>query len=89
MRATHLPADFNTRRQEAILATGIIKRLVRDRGFGFIQPNGEAEDIFFHNSAVASGAFDSLNEGQQVEFEKERDPRDARRSRAGNVRVVG
>ena len=70
------------------MATGTIKRLVRDRGFGFIQPTGESEDIFFHNSAIAGGMFDSLNEGQQVEFDKEADPRDSRRSRAANVRLV-
>ena len=71
------------------MATGTIKRLVRDRGFGFIQPTGESEDIFFHNSALAPGAFDQLNEGQTVEFDKEPDPRDSRRSRAANVRVSG
>jgi CspA family cold shock protein len=70
------------------MATGTIKRLVRDRGFGFIQPTGESEDIFFHSSAIAAGTFDSLNEGQQVEFDKEADPRDSRRSRAANVRLV-
>jgi len=71
------------------VATGQIKRLVRDRGFGFIQPAGESEDIFFHSSSVASGMFDSLNEGQTVEFDKEADPRDSRRSRAANVRIAG
>jgi CspA family cold shock protein len=70
------------------MATGTIKRLVRDRGFGFIQPAGESEDVFFHNSAVAGGSFDSLNEGQQVEFEKQADPRDSRKSRAANVRLI-
>ena len=71
------------------MASGQIKRLVRDRGFGFIRPDGESEDIFFHSSAVASGMFDSLNEGQNVEFEKEADPRDSRKTRAANVRVSG
>jgi CspA family cold shock protein len=70
------------------MATGTIKRLVRDRGFGFIQPTGESEDVFFHTSAVTGGAFDSLNEGQQVEFDKQADPRDSRKSRAANVRLV-
>lgn len=71
------------------MATGQIKRLVRDRGFGFIRPEGATEDIFFHGSAVQSGAFDDLNDGQNVEFDTEPDPRDSRRSRAINVRVVG
>jgi len=70
------------------MATGQIKRLVRDRGFGFILPAGASEEVFFHTSSLAPGAFDQLSEGQTVEFDKEADPRDARRSRAANVRVA-
>ena len=70
------------------MATGQIKRLVRDRGFGFIQPTGESTDIFFHSTSLAAGGFAELSEGQNVEFDKEADPRDARRVRAANVRVV-
>ena len=44
------------------MATGQIKRLARDRGFGFIRPAGETEDIFFHSSAVLGEQFDNLNE---------------------------
>jgi CspA family cold shock protein len=68
------------------MPNGQIKRLVRDRGFGFIRPEGESQDIFFHSSATR-GLFDSLNEGQNVEFDKENDPRDPNRSRAVNIRV--
>jgi CspA family cold shock protein len=70
------------------MATGQIKRLVRDRGFGFIRPEGASEDIFFHSSAVSGVLFDQLNEGQNVEFEREPDPRDPKRSRAVNIHVV-
>ena len=71
------------------MATGQIKRLVRDRGFGFIRPEGAAEDIFFHSSAMEAGIFDQLNVGQSVEFDREADPRDPNRSRAINVRAQG
>jgi CspA family cold shock protein len=71
------------------MATGQIKRLVRDRGFGFIRPEGASEDIFFHSSSLQSGVFDQLSEGQNVEFDKEADPRDPQRSRATNVRIAG
>ena len=67
---------------------GQIKRMARDRGFGFIRPEGASEDIFFHVSAVQAGGFDDLNEGQTVEFDKTADERDPRRSRAINVRPV-
>ena len=70
------------------MAAGTIKRLVRDRGFGFIQPDGAAEEVFFHSSAVESPTFDELNEGQRVEFETEPDPRQSQRSRAIHVRRV-
>ncbi len=68
------------------MATGTIKRLIRDRGFGFIQPQGATEEVFFHSSAVRQPTFDELNEGQQVEFEIEPDPRQPRRRRAVHVR---
>jgi cold shock CspA family protein len=70
------------------LATGHVKRLIRDRGFGFIQEAGASEDTFFHSSAVPAGSFDDLTEGQAVEFDKGADPRDPRKSQAINVRPV-
>ena len=66
---------------------GEIKRLERDRGFGFIRPDGASEDVFFHTSALQGLVFDNLREGQTVEFEKQADERDPRKSRAVNVRV--
>lgn len=67
--------------------TGEIKRLDRDRGFGFIRPTGATEDVFFHSSVLQGLVFDQLNEGQAVEFETQPDERDPRRTRAVNVRV--
>ena len=46
---------------------GTIKKLVSDRGFGFIQ--GERGELFFHHSAVVGTAFDGLHEGQAVEYQ--------------------
>jgi CspA family cold shock protein len=70
------------------MATGTIKRLVSDRGFGFIQVGGTTEEIFFHKSAVDSPSFDELREGEGVEFETEPDPRQPQRSRAIHIRRV-
>lgn len=47
--------------------TGIIKRLVADKGFGFIK-SGETE-YFFHRSSVKNAKFEDLREGQEVTFE--------------------
>ncbi len=70
------------------MATGQIQRMAKDRGFGFIRPDGESEDLFFHSSGVQGGVFDSLTEGQKVEFDKGADDRDPRKMRALNVRPV-
>jgi cold shock protein len=71
------------------MATGTVASL-RDRGFGFIAPDGAPArgDIFFHRSAVADDSFDRLVVGQRVSFDAEPDPRDATRRRAVNVRSV-
>ena len=68
------------------MATGTIKRLVKDRGYGFILPEGSSEELFFHKSALESGSFDELAEGGTVEFETEPDPRRPERTQAAKVR---
>lgn len=47
---------------------GTIKKLVADKGFGFI--SGDRGDLFFHISAVEGTTFDALYEGQTVEYEE-------------------
>jgi CspA family cold shock protein len=49
------------------MPVGKIKKLVQDKGFGFIQTDS-GEDVFFHHSTVADRGFDGLTEGQQVEY---------------------
>jgi len=49
---------------------GTIKRL-NDRGFGFITPEGEDKDVFFHRNDLVDVDFNDLNEGDKVTFEKE------------------
>ena len=46
---------------------GTIKKLVADRGFGFIK--GEQGELFFHRSEVQGVAFEELREGQKVEYQ--------------------
>jgi CspA family cold shock protein len=49
--------------------TGTIKRIVRDKGFGFIVPDDGSDDVFFHRSRLAPKVeFDELREGDEVEF---------------------
>jgi CspA family cold shock protein len=49
------------------MPAGTIKKLVHDKGFGFIATS-DGTDVFFHHSAVADRQFDNLEEGQSVEY---------------------
>lgn len=46
---------------------GKIKKLVTDRGFGFIE--GDRGDLFFHHSEVQGATLEELREGQMVDYE--------------------
>jgi CspA family cold shock protein len=50
---------------------GTIKRVIRDRGFGFIRA-ADGLEVFFHRTSLQQLNFDSLREGERVEFEMER-----------------
>ncbi len=50
------------------MVKGTIRRLM-DRGYGFIKTEQE-EDLFFHRNDLEGVEFNSLSEGQEVEFEK-------------------
>ena len=63
---------------------GTIKRLVTDKGFGFIAA-GDGNEYFFHNSACTGVRFDELREGQNVTFERGQGPKGPR---AENVRLA-
>ena len=62
---------------------GKIKRLVSDRGFGFVE--GDRDDMFFHHSDVEGVSFEDLREGQTLEYEIGRGPKGPRATR---VRLV-
>lgn len=49
--------------------TGTIKKIVGDRGFGFIAREGEAKDLFFHSKDVSGVTFEELREGDTVSFD--------------------
>ncbi len=66
------------------MAKGTINKLM-DRGFGFIKTE-EEKDLFFHRNDLQGLAFESLQEGQEVEFEVERTEKGLN---AKNVRPVG
>ena len=75
---------FQSQTWEVTMPTtqGTIKRLVSDKGFGFIMAES-GQEYFFHQSACAN--FASLREGQAVTFETGQGPKGPR---AENVRPV-
>jgi CspA family cold shock protein len=56
---------------------GVIKRLVGDKGFGFIHA-GDQVEYFFHRSAVTGVAYEDLREGDTVTFERSEGPKGPR-----------
>jgi len=64
-------------------SNGTIKRLVSDKGFGFIEAE-DGSEYFFHQSACSGTPFDDLREGQSVTFDKGQGPKGPR---AENVRL--
>jgi CspA family cold shock protein len=57
------------------MATGTVKWFNGSKGFGFISPAGGGDDVFVHHSAIQSGGYKSLAEGQHVTFNTERGPK--------------
>ena len=65
--------------------TGLVKWFNESKGFGFITPDNGSKDVFVHFSAIQSGGFKTLSEGQKVEFTIE----DGKKGpSAGNVYAV-
>ena len=60
------------------------KRVIRDRGFGFISAE-DGQEIFFHRSALEGIDFDALEEGNSVEFNVGRGPKGLR---AENIKMI-
>ena len=66
---------------------GTVKWFNSQKGFGFIQPEDGAKDVFVHISAVERAGLPGLNEGQKVSFELTADRRTGKSS-ADNLRAL-
>jgi len=64
------------------LTTGVVKRWLGLRGYGFIKCD-DGTEVFVHNSEIQGKS--SLTEGEKVEFEIQKSPKGPR---AVNVRAV-
>jgi CspA family cold shock protein len=55
------------------MATGTVKWFNSPKCFGFIAPAGGSKDVFVHVTALERAGIDSLDDGQAVSFDLERD----------------
>jgi cold shock protein len=68
------------------MPSGVVKWFNGQKGFGFIQPDDGGNDVFVHISAVERAGLRSLNEGQKVSYELERDQKSGKMS-AGQLQA--
>lgn len=66
--------------------TGTVKWFNDTKGFGFITPHNGTKDCFVHRSAISGKGFNSLKEGDRVEFDV---VSGAKGPKAENVVVTG
>ena len=60
------------------MTTGTIKKVISDRGFGFITAEDGKEYFFHRDGLTASINFDRLAGGERVTFDVEQSPKGAR-----------
>lgn len=68
------------------MSTGTVKWFNGQKGFGFIKPDDGGGDVFVHISAVERAGLRTLNEGDKITFDLERDRRSGKMA-AANLQV--
>jgi CspA family cold shock protein len=48
--------------------TGIVRKWLSDKGYGFITPDDGSDDLFVHQSVIDMEGFRQLEESQRVEY---------------------
>ena len=67
------------------MAIGTVKWFNPTKGYGFIQPEDGGTDVFVHISAVERSELGTIDEGDRVAYDIEKDKRSGKSS-AGNLR---
>jgi CspA family cold shock protein len=77
---------------------GTIKNIAPARGFGFIEPSGSGQDVYFHATDIGNEVFQRLEPGQAVKYElvklteeqreKRREMKEKPKPKAGRVELI-
>jgi len=71
--------------KEKSMTQGTVKWFNAEKGFGFIEQDGDGPDVFVHYSAIDTTGYKTLDDGQRVEFNTTQGPKGPQ---AENVRPV-
>jgi len=56
--------------RKGFVMTGTIKKIIRQKGYGFISPDDGSGDVFFHRGSLAPrNQIEDFNEGDTVQFQ--------------------
>lgn len=66
----HVGRDRRQPKHHEAPAEGIVARVSRDSGYGFIE-TADGREVYFHRNSVADGGFDDVNAGTLVRFAEE------------------
>lgn len=66
------------------MPAGKVKKIVFEKGFGFIQPDGGGDDVFFHHSSLTDMRIEDLGLGDTVSYDIEQG-KEGKGPRAVNV----
>ncbi|EJC82463.1 cold shock protein [Rhizobium leguminosarum bv. trifolii WSM2297] len=66
--------------KDIVMSTGTVKWFNATKGFGFIQPDDGAADVFVHISAVERAGMRDLKDGQKLSYELVRDNKSGKMS---------
>jgi CspA family cold shock protein len=69
-----------------VVATGTVKWFSNDKGYGFITPDEDGDDLFVHHTGIGGSGFKTLAEGAKVEYTPEQGPKGMQ---ATNVTAAG
>lgn len=57
------------------MVTGTVKWFNKEKGYGFISPEGGGKDVFVHITALEKAGIHMLREGDSVTFETKNSPK--------------